>query len=77
MQPAAKCLTVSDSVVKPFSNKAVSSMQVRIAQVLVGSRDASASYEDTDQPVQVNKTAWQVTVVDDYGCEEVFYFQSE
>jgi len=52
-------------------------MQVRIAQVLVGSRDASASYEDTDQPVQVNKTAWQVTVVDDYGCEEVFYFQSE
>ena len=52
-------------------------MQVRIAQVLVGSHGASAFYEDTGQPVRVNKTAWRVTIVDDYGCEEVFYFQSE
>jgi adenine-specific DNA-methyltransferase len=52
-------------------------MQVRIAQVLVGSCIASAVYEDTGQPVRANKTAWRVTLVDDYGCEEVFYFQSE
>jgi len=52
-------------------------MQVRIAQVLVGSHGASAFYEDTGQPVRVNKTAWKVTIVDDYGCEEVFCFQSE
>ena len=52
-------------------------MQVRIAQVLVGSSSASAIYEDTGQPVRANKTAWKVTIVDNYGCEEVFYFQSE
>jgi len=52
-------------------------MQVRIAQVLVGSSGASAIYEDTGQPVRANKTAWKVTVVDDYGDEEAFYFQSE
>ena len=52
-------------------------MQVRIAQVLVGSSSASAIYEDTGQPVRANKTAWKVTVVDDYGDEEAFYFQSE
>jgi hypothetical protein len=52
-------------------------VQVRIAQVLVGSSGASAIYEDTGQPVRANKTAWRVTLVDDYGCEEVFYFQSE
>ena len=50
-------------------------MQVRIAQVLVGSHGASAFYEDTGQPVRVNKTAWKVTIVDDYGCEEAFYFR--
>lgn len=52
-------------------------MQVRIAQVLVSSSGASAIYEDTGQPVRANKTAWKVTVVDDYGDEEAFYFQSE
>lgn len=52
-------------------------MQVRIAQVLVSSSGASAIYEDTGQPVRANKTAWKVTVVDDYGEEEAFYFQSE
>ena len=52
-------------------------MQVRIAQVLVSSSGASAIYEDTGQPVRDNKTAWKVTVVDDYGDEEAFYFQSE
>ena len=52
-------------------------MQVRIAQVLVSSSGASAIYEDTGQPVRANKTAWKVTVVDDDGDEEAFYFQSE
>jgi len=32
---------------------------------------------DMGQPVRVNKTAWKVTIMDDYGCEEAFYFQSE
>ena len=52
-------------------------MRVVIAQVFVGSNGATASYMDTGQPVRVNKTAWKVTIMDDYGCEEVFYFQSE
>ncbi len=52
-------------------------MRVVIAQVFVGSNGAAASYMDTGQPIRVNKTAWKVTFVDDYGCEEVFYFQSE
>jgi len=52
-------------------------VRVVIAQVFVGSNGATASYMDTGQPVRVNKTAWKVTIVDDYGCEEVFYFQSE
>ncbi len=52
-------------------------MRVVIAQVFVGSNGATASYMDTGQPVRVNKTAWRVTIVDDYGCEKAFYFQSE
>jgi len=54
-------------------------LRIALAQInaTVGSRGASAFYEDTGQPVRVNKTAWRVTIVDDYGCEEVFYFQSE
>jgi hypothetical protein len=45
--------------------------------VFVGSNGAAAFYEDTGQPVRVNKTAWRVTVVDNDGDKEVFYFQSE
>jgi hypothetical protein len=45
--------------------------------VFVGSNGAAAFYEDTGQPVRVNKTAWRVTVVDDDSDKEVFYFQSE
>ncbi len=52
-------------------------MRVVIAQVFVGSNGAAASYMDTGQPIRVNKTAWKVTIVDDYGCEEAFYFRSE
>jgi nitrous oxide reductase accessory protein NosL len=52
-------------------------MQVLIAQVFVGGSGASAFYENTGQPVRANKTAWKVTIVDNYGCEEAFYFQSE
>jgi len=55
----------------------VRKVRVVIAQVFVGSNGATASYMDTGQPVRVNKTAWKVTIVDDYGCEEAFYFQSE
>jgi hypothetical protein len=52
-------------------------VKVSIAQVFVGSNGAAAFYEDTGQPVRVNKTAWRVTVVDNDGDKEVFYFQSE
>jgi len=52
-------------------------MQVLIAQVFVGGNGAAAFYEDTGQPMRVNKTAWRVTVVDNDGSGEVFYFQSE
>ena len=52
-------------------------MKVFIVQVFVGSGGSSAFYMDTGQPVRVNKTAWRVTVVDDDGDEEAFYFQSE
>ena len=52
-------------------------MQVLIAQMFFGGSGASAFYEDTGQPVRANKTAWKVTIVDNYGCEEAFYFQSE
>jgi nitrous oxide reductase accessory protein NosL len=55
----------------------VRSVQVLIAQVFVGGSGASAFYENTGQPVRANKTAWKVTIVDNYGCEEAFYFQSE
>jgi len=55
----------------------VRKVRVIIAQVFVGSNGAAASYMDMGQPVRVNKTAWKVTIMDDYGCEEAFYFQSE
>ncbi len=61
----------------PFVIWGVRNLKVCTAQVFVGSNGAAAFYMDTGQPVRVNKTAWRVTVVDDYGNEEVFYFQSE
>jgi len=55
----------------------VRKVKVIVEEVFVGSDGSSAFYMDTGQPVRVNKTAWRVTVVDDDGNEEVFYFQSE
>jgi hypothetical protein len=61
----------------PENAREVRKVKVSIAQVFVGSNGAAAFYEDTGQPVRVNKTAWRVTVVDNDGDKEVFYFQSE
>jgi nitrous oxide reductase accessory protein NosL len=68
---------IANEAKQPENAREVRKVKVSIAQVFVGSNGAAAFYEDTGQPVRVNKTAWKVTIVDNYGCEEVFYFQSE
>jgi nitrous oxide reductase accessory protein NosL len=68
---------IANEAKQPENAREVRKVKVSIAQVLVGSNGAAAFYEDTGQPVRVNKTAWKVTIVDNYGCEEAFYFQSE
>jgi nitrous oxide reductase accessory protein NosL len=68
---------IANEAKQPKNAREVRKVKVSIAQVLVGSNGAAAFYEDKGQPVRVNKTAWKVTIVDNYGCEEVFYFQSE
>jgi hypothetical protein len=68
---------IANEAKQPENAREVRKVKVSIAQVFVGSNGAAAFYEDTGQPVRVNKTAWRVTVVDDDGDKEVFYFQSE
>jgi hypothetical protein len=68
---------IANEAKQPENAREVRKVKVSITQVLVGSNGAAAFYEDTGQPVRVNKTAWRVTVVDDDGDKEVFYFQSE
>jgi nitrous oxide reductase accessory protein NosL len=68
---------IANEAKQPENAREVRKVKVSIAQVFVGNNGAAAFYEDTGQPVRVNKTAWKVTIVDNYGCEEAFYFQSE
>jgi nitrous oxide reductase accessory protein NosL len=68
---------IANEAKQPENAREVRKVKVSIAQVFVGSNGAAAFYEDTGQPVRVNKNAWKVTIVDNYGCEEAFYFQSE
>ena len=68
---------IANEAKQPENAREVRKVKVSIAQVLVGSNGAAAFYEYTGQPVRANKTAWKVTIVDNYGCEEAFYFQSE
>jgi hypothetical protein len=58
---------IANEAKQPENAREVRKVKVSIAQVFVGSNGAAAFYEDTGQPVRVNKTAWKVTEEDE-GC---------